>query len=74
MYSFQFLSSSLDILVKNLGENCFSHWSQEFDKEVLDLVKQKGFYRYEYMWDFEKLKEKWPDKNKFYSSSSGKVI
>ena len=29
------------------------HSSQAFDSEVLDLVKQKGFYPYEPMWDFE---------------------
>ena len=47
--SFQFLLSSLDSLVKNLGKNDFKYLSQEFDNSVLDLVKQKGFYPYEYM-------------------------
>ena len=43
--SFQFLSSSLDRLARNLGKNEFKHLSQEFDSEVLDLVKKKkGFY------------------------------
>ena len=46
--SFQFLSSSLDSLVKNLGKIDFKYLSQEFDNTVLDLVKQKGFYPYEY--------------------------
>ena len=46
--SFQFLSSSLDSLVKNLGKVDFKYLSQEFDNTVLDLVKQKGFYPYEY--------------------------
>ena len=36
--SFQFLSSSWDSLVKNLGKDDLS---QEFDSDVLDLVKQK---------------------------------
>ena len=31
--------------------------SQEYDNNVLDLVKQNGFYRYEYMSNFEKFKE-----------------
>ena len=48
--SFQFLSSSLDSLVKNLGKVDFKYLSQEFDNTVLDLVKQKGFYPYEYHW------------------------
>ena len=30
--------------------------SQEFDSNVLDLVKQKGFYSYEYMNDFKRFK------------------
>ena len=41
--SFQFLSSSLDSLVKNLSDNDFEHLSQELDNKVLNLVKQKGF-------------------------------
>ena len=48
--------------------------SQEFDNNVLDLVKQKGFYPYEYMSDFEKFKEELPNKEKFYSSLTGKKI
>ena len=39
--SFQFLSSSLDCLVKNLNKDDFKYLSQEFDNNVLDLVKQK---------------------------------
>ena len=34
----------------------------------LDLVKQKGFYPYEYMSGFEKCKDELPNKEKFYSS------
>ena len=47
--SFQFLSSSLDSLVKNLSKDDFKYLSQEFNNDVLDLGKQKGFYPYEYM-------------------------
>ena len=39
--------------------------SQEFDNNALDLVKQKGFYPYEYMSDFEKFKEELCSKEKF---------
>ena len=60
--SFPFLSSSLDSLVKNLGKDGLKYLSQEFDNNVLDLVKHKGFYPYEYMSDFEKFKEKLPSK------------
>ena len=55
--SFQFLSSSLDSLVKDLKNNDFKYLIQEFHKNKLDLVKQKGFYPYEYMTDFEKFKK-----------------
>ena len=39
--SFHFLSSSLDSLVKNLSKFGFKYFSQKFDRNVLDLVKQK---------------------------------
>ena len=65
--NFQGLSSSLDSLVKNLYKDDFMYLSQEFDKKVLDLVKQKEFYPYEYMSDFEKFKEQLPSKEKFYN-------
>ena len=55
--SFQFISSSLDSLVKNLGKDDFKYLNQEFDNDVLDLLKQKGFYPYEYKSDFEKFKD-----------------
>ena len=38
--------------------------SQEFDNNVLHLVKQKGFYPYEYMSDFKKFDEEVPSKRK----------
>ena len=37
--SFQFLSSSLDSLVKNLNRDNFKYLSQEFDNIVIDLIK-----------------------------------
>ena len=54
--SFHFLYYSLDKLVKNLGKA--DSWSQEFDNNVLDSVKQKGFYPCKQMSGFEKFKEK----------------
>ena len=39
--SFQFISSSLDSLIKNLGKDDFKYLSQEFYNNVVDLVKQK---------------------------------
>ena len=70
--SFQFLSSFLDSLVKKLHKDDSKYLSQEFNRNKLDLVKQKGFYPYEYMTDFGKFKEKLPSKEKFSSSLTGK--
>ena len=53
--SFQFLSSSLDSLVKNLRKDDFKYLSQEFDNNVLDLLKRNVFYPYEYMSNFEQV-------------------
>ena len=48
--------------------------SQEFGNNVLDLVKQKGFYLHEYLSDFEKFTEKLPRKEKLYSSLTDRKI
>ena len=62
--NFQFLISSLDDLGKNLSKDDFKYISQEFDNCVLDLDKQKGFYPYEYMSDFEEFNEELPSKER----------
>ena len=67
-------SSSLDNLVKNLSNDDFQYFSQEFENNILDLVKQKGFYFYEYMSDFDKFKEELPNKEKLYSSLTDRKI
>ena len=72
--NFQFLSSSLDSLIKNLGKNDFKYLAQEFDSKVLDLVKQEVFYPYEYLSDFEKFKEKLSSKEKLHSFLICKII
>ena len=41
---------------------------------ILDLVKQKEFYPYDYMTNFKKLKEQLPSKEEFYSLLTGKKI
>ena len=66
--SFPFLSRSLDSLVKKLAKDDFKYLDQEFDNNVFDLVKQKGFYSCEYMSNFDKFKEQLPSKEKFDSS------
>ena len=64
--SFQFLSSSLSSFVKNLNKYDYKSLSQEIDNNVLVLVKQKVFYPYEYMSDFENFKEELPSKEKCF--------
>ena len=55
--NFQYLILSFDTLVKNSDKADFNYLSQEFDNKVLELVKQIGFYPYDYISDFEKFKE-----------------
>ena len=50
----------------SLGKDDFKYLGQEFDNNILDLVKQKGFYPYEYMNDFEKINKELLIKEKFY--------
>ena len=47
--SMQFMSSSLDKLVKSLSDEDFKYLVEEFGSENLELLKQKGDYPYEYM-------------------------
>ena len=68
---YQFLNFSSDSLVKSLSKNDFKCQNQKFHNNVLDLVKQKGFYTYEYMRGFGKFKEGLSSKERFYSSSTG---
>ena len=48
--------------------------SQEFDNNILDLVKQKRFSLSEYMSDFGKFEEELPSKEKFYISMTKKKV
>ena len=65
----QFMNSSLDSIVKNLLDSDFKYLSEEFSGELLELVKEKGVYPYEYMDSFKRFFEnKLPDKCKFFSS------
>ena len=64
LYSFKSLSSLLDSLVKNLKKIDFIYFSQELDGDALDLVKQKLFYPYEYLSNFEKLKKELPNRGR----------
>ena len=64
-------------LVENIKKDYLICLNQEFDNSVLNLVKQNGFYPYEYIDSsktIEKSKERLLSKDKFYSSLIGKGI
>ena len=73
--SMKFMLSSLEALVKNLSEDDFKNLEKYFTSEEIKLLKQKGFYPYEYMDNIEKLKDtKPPPQKAFYSKLTGKGI
>ena len=73
--SMQFMNSSLDSLIKNLSDNDFKYFSEEFRGEFVVLVKQKGVHPYEYMENFQTFSEnKLPDRCKFFSSLKDKCV
>ena len=73
--SMKFLSSSLGALVNNLPRDAFINLLKYFTPEQAEILKQKGFYPYEYMDNVEKFKEnKPPPRKAFYSKLSGKGI
>ena len=73
--SLKFMSSSLGALVNNLPKNGFKNISKYYTPEQVELIKQKGFYPYEYMDVIEKFNDtKLPPREVFYSKLSGKGI
>ena len=73
--SLKFMSSSLGALVNNLPKNGFKNISKYYTPEEVELIKQKGFYPYEYMDTEEKLNDtKPPPPQAFYSKLSGRGI
>ena len=73
--SFKFMRSSVGALVNNLPKNGFKNISKYYTPEQVELIKQKGFYPYEYMDTEEKFnKTKLPPREAFYSKLSGKGI
>ena len=73
--SLKFMSSSIEVLVKNLPRDAFKNLLKNYTLEQTELLKQKGFYPYEYMDSVEKFKEdKPPPREVFYSKLSGKGI
>ena len=73
--SLKFMSSSLGALVNNLPKDAFKNISKYYTPEQVELIKQKGFYPYEYMDKEEKFKDtKLPPREAFYSKLSGRGI
>ena len=73
--SLKFMSSSLGALVNNLPKDAFNNLLKYFTPEQAEILKQKGFYPYEYMDKVERFKEdKPPPLKAFYSKLSGRGI
>ena len=73
--SMKFLLSSIEELVKILPKEAFKNLEKYFTPEEVKLLKQKGFYPYDFMDDKEKLKIKKPPKQEaFYSKLTGHGI
>ena len=73
--SLKFMSSSLETLVNNLPKDAFKNLIKYFTPNQAEILKQKGFYPYEYMDSEEKFNDtKLPPREAFYSRLSGKGI
>ena len=73
--SLKFMASSVEALVNNLSKDDFKNLEKYFTPEEIKLLKQKGFYPYEYMDNIEKLKDtKPPPQKAFYSKLTGNKI
>ena len=73
--SLKFMASSLDALVNNLPKDAFKNLNKYYTPGEVKLLKQKGFYPYDYMDDIEKLKDtKPPPQKAFFSILKGKGI
>ena len=73
--SLKFMSSSLGALVNNLPKDAFKNLLKYFTPKQAEILKQKGFYPYEYMDSEEKFNDtKIPPREAFYSKLSGRGI
>ena len=73
--SLKFMASSIEELVKILPKEAFKNIEKYFTPEEVKLLKQKGFYPYDFMDDKEKLKiTKPPKQEAFYSKLTGHGI
>ena len=63
--SMKIMSSSFEKLVKNLSDEDFKYFTQEFGPKNLEFLKQKDVYLYEYMKSFKRCSKKLSNKNVF---------
>ena len=57
------MNSSYEKLVKNLSDNDFKYFTEEFGSKCLELLKQKDASPHEYMDSFKRFgEEKLPDR------------
>ena len=54
----QFMNSNFKKRVKNLSDNDFKYFTEEFGSKTLELLKQKDAYPYGYMDSFKRFNEK----------------
>ena len=55
--SMQLMKSNLDSLVKSLIDKDFKYLSEKFSGKLLELVREKGVYPYEYIDSIKKFSE-----------------
>ena len=73
--SLKFMRSSIEALANNLPEDGFKNISKYYTPKQVELIKQKGFYPYEYMDTEEKFNDpNPPPQEAFYSKLTGKGI
>ena len=73
--SLKFMSSSLGALVNNLPKNGFKNISKYYTSEQVELIKQKGFYPYQFIDTEEKFNDtNPPPREAFYSKLTGRGI
>ena len=71
----KFLQTSMEALVANLPEDGFKNLEKCYLPKLANLLKQKGFFPYDYLDKLEKLKDpKLPPQEAFFSKLSGKNI
>ena len=73
--SLKFMAPSLETLVKNTSEDDLKIVDSHYSPKQAKLLKQKGFFPYDYMDNIEKLKDNKPPPQKaFYSKLTGRGI